>query len=241
MSKEERYEPLLRRIDSWIWYQEHMPKSDYKSEPQVHDAFRSAHDLDCVLLDGDLNADTIFSLWLPLRFTLKSIHGYARLRSLGNINHKYLFLKALRQAYGTERFKTLFPLDDERILALLTLFELGQTRANVMRLPDRRMQARGMAPYYDYVPYFLYECFANGAFSAYFGSDDELVTWIHQEALTMFFKQGEIKPSTLCDLSESGSIQCGIPLEHHILDYLQNYIACLQERSEKLNANAHGG
>lgn len=43
------------------------------------------------------------------------------------------------------------------------------------------MQDRGLRPYYDYMPYFLCECFEGGAFSSFFiGGDVELKEWISE-------------------------------------------------------------
>ena len=59
---------------SWIEYEENKPKTKYDEDSENHDKFRSEHDLDCVLRNGNLHADTIFSLWLPLRFALVRLH-----------------------------------------------------------------------------------------------------------------------------------------------------------------------
>ncbi|GGJ29502.1 hypothetical protein [Paenibacillus hunanensis] len=37
--------------------------------------WRKKNDLDVVWLDGDLHADTIFAVWIPLKMSLKSMAG----------------------------------------------------------------------------------------------------------------------------------------------------------------------
>ncbi len=222
------YTPIRGKINSWIWYEDNKPKSKYDDNSREHDKFRSEHDLDCVLTDGNLYADTIFSLWLPLRWTLVEINGYDCLNKLSNINDRHTFLKKIFRDDNLER---MLPKDCPAVIKLSKLFSLGQTRANVMILPKRWMQFRGSKPYYDYVPYFLYECFANGNFSKGFNSDETLVKWIEDESLIMFFN-GEIIRDNIRDLSESGDIKMGIPKNMNIL--LDNYIDILLKRTIEL-------
>lgn len=101
-------------------------------------------------------------------------------------------------------------------------------RCNVMILKDRSMQRRGDKPYYDYMPYFLSECFENGDFSFYFtGGDEELKEWIREENLEMFFKD-RIEKEAIKDLAGTGNIKKGVPQDMNFL--LDNYIAILEQR-----------
>ena len=52
------YEPIINQLSYWI---------NYKGSG---DEYRKNNDRDCILTEGNLYADTIFSLWLPLRYTL---------------------------------------------------------------------------------------------------------------------------------------------------------------------------
>lgn len=221
----EFYEPLTRKIKSWIWYNNNKPSVEYKKSPEVWDEFRAKNDLDCVLADGDLNADTIFSLWLPLRFTLVAINGYAKLKQLaGSIDKRYEFLENLLKE---EVLYELLPADNSRVQNLVELFELGQTGANVMILPERWMQKRGSTPYYDYMPYFLSECFEGGEFFRAFKTEEDFIQWIGKQKLEMFF-DGKIEPDFIIDLSGTGDIKKGIPIEVDVL--VKNYIAILKKR-----------
>ena len=53
-----KYESIIKKINYW------------KSYDGTGDEYRKTHDLDCIQTKGNLAADTIFSLWLPLRYTL---------------------------------------------------------------------------------------------------------------------------------------------------------------------------
>lgn len=52
------YSIIKMQIEYWINY------------TGTGDAYRKKNDLDCILTNGNLFADTLFSLWLPLRYTL---------------------------------------------------------------------------------------------------------------------------------------------------------------------------
>lgn len=224
------YNPLLIKIKNWINYEEKKPQIAYFSNPETHDLFRKENDTDCILTNGNLLADTIFSLWLPFRFTLVHLNSYKKLNKYGNINNKISFLKAIS---SPDILEELLPLDNDCVRKLITLFELGQQRCNVMILRDRRIQSRGFAPYYDYMPWFLYECFDNGEFSKYFDNDNAiLIHWIKNQKLNMFF-EGEIIKDNIKDLAGNGNVKNGIPNDICIL--LDNYISILQIRKNELD------
>ena len=218
------YEPIQEKVLAWIWYEDNKPKTKYEQDKITHDSFRQQHDLDCVLSNGNLNADTIFSLWLPLRFTLVSINGYKKLNEFGNLNSRYFFLKVLLRRNVME---TLLPKEDKSVKLLSRLFQLGQTKANVMLLPSRLLHVLGMELYYDYMPYFLFECFAGGNFHEVFGTDEELVAWIKYEKLESFFV-GEICTRNIKDLAGTNNVKYGVPKNIDLL--LKNYIDILEAR-----------
>jgi RimJ/RimL family protein N-acetyltransferase len=229
-------DPIVMKIQSWIDYAKNEPTCPYRGNEELHDKYRAENDLDCVLTDGNLCADTIFSLWMPLRQVLTSINDKAYIEEyLGMPLSKNIpFLEALVKP---ENLEHLLPKNDKRVIRLSRLFELGQTRANVMLLPFRQMNsARGRAPYYDYMPYFLVECFENGAFSKYFDHDEEkLGTWIEQEKLTPFF-QDSVQKEHIKDLALTGDVRKSRPVEN-ISMMLENYIDILKQRGLALSAH----
>ena len=218
---------ISRKINSWLCYEKARPKTAYSADPSAHDEFRRNNNLDCVLTNGDLCADTIFSLWIPLRFALVRLNGYGKLNRYGNINDKASFLSAISDDII---LRFLLPEDDDTVILLERLFELGQERCNVMILRDRGMQSRGFAPYYDYMPHFLNDCFV-GAFSRYFRGNDDLRRWIDEQRLKMFFG-GEVARENILDLSGSGDIKNGVPEDLGFM--LKNYISILEERKKLL-------
>ena len=108
----DNYEPIMRKIRSWVDYERNRPKSDYVSNPQEHDNYRSRNDLDCVLTNGNLNADTIFSLWSPLRLALVLINGYPKLNEYADINNKPGFLEKINQ---NDTIEELLPIDNTTV------------------------------------------------------------------------------------------------------------------------------
>lgn len=224
--KKDLYRPIIQKIASWIKYEENKPKTNYKDDADNHDAYRASHDLDCILRRGDLKADTIFSLWRPLRFALVRISGYEKIKQVTgmDLEQSAAFYKALiRDA----NLKELLPIKEETTRLLSELFYYGQQIENTMLLPERWLQSRGSAPYHDYMPYFLYECFEGGHFHKAFGSDEKVCEWIKTERLDCFF-EGTICRESIIDLAGTGDVKNGLPDDLNIL--LRNYIHILMKR-----------
>ena len=162
------YRPIIEKISSWIKYEENRPKTVYEKDAENHDKYRAANDLDCVLRNGDLKADTIFSLWRPLRFALVRVSGYKKIKEVTGMDLEKS-ISFNRVLIRDENLKKLLPIKNETTHLLSELFDYGQRIENTMLLPERWLQSRGNAPYYDYMPYFLYECFEKGDFYRAFG------------------------------------------------------------------------
>lgn len=228
------YEPIRRKAEEWLWYDENQPKSRYFANVQEHDRFRSLHDRDCVLTGGNLKADTLFSLWTPLRHTIIRLNDRAVVREVGNISRKYVFLREFVKGNNVEK---LLPESEPVVWKLSELFERGMGRENVFLLPERQLNcARARKPYYDYVPAMLREAFPGGAFSKYWNSPEAYLQWIDDEHLDMFF-DGCISPEHVRDLSGSGDVRISLapegvaPMER----MLDNYIELLKERKKYFN------
>ena len=101
------------------------------------------------------------------------------------------------------------------------------TRANVMILPSIKLQNRGLKPYYDYMPYFLIECFKEGDFSKAFENDEGLKEWIERQHLKMFFENEDVENDKILDLSGNG-VKNNIPKNVEIM--MDNYIDILERR-----------
>jgi hypothetical protein len=174
-----------------------------------------------------LKVDTIFSLWLPLRFTLREIHGY-NLYIPDKVKEREKYIDFLGELGGNS--SNYFPLDNSLVENLARLFELGIKRENVMILPDRIIKCkRGSKPYYDYRPHFLYDCFQGGNFSKYFSNNNvELKKWIETQHLHMFFEDESVKKLEVKDLS--GSVQNNKPKKVEVV--LDNYIIVLEVRGK---------
>lgn len=229
------YEPIRRKIEEWIDYDVHSPNVPYRGNEEVHDEYRRWHDRDCVLVGGDLNADTMFSLWLPLRHTITRINDTETIRAVGNISGKYDFLRDLNKGDNLEK---LLPEEMAITSKLSILFELGMRRENIFILPARQLNSmRGGKPYWDYVPAFLLASFPGGEFAHYWSTPKEHLEWIEREYFQVFF-DGDISPENIKDLSGSGEIRKSLapdgiqPME----DMIDNYIAILQERKKYFTA-----
>ena len=230
MNSKEFYSPIIVKLTEWVAYAENCPKNNYLEHKEEHDAFRAANDRDCILTEGNLNADTIFSLWLPMKHTIARLNSKEAIEAVGNFRSKYNFCKSLLEGDNLSR---LLPSNNDVVKELRELFVFGLKRCNVMILPERWLNSkRGMSPYYDYVPRFLYELFPGGDFAQVFSSEEELVRWIEREKLHMLFKDGIISRDKIIDLSGSGDIKVSIAPdgEKSQQQMLHNYYTMLQLR-----------
>lgn len=142
MSNEEILIPIETKIAQWIEYEKNKPECSYKENSVLWDNYRKKNDLDCQLMDNQLNADTIFSLWLPLRFTLVNLNEYSDLKYLGKLEKTVCFLNNLKDNLSRH-----LPIDKPVVKKLSKLFEIGMTRANVMIMPEIGVNGkRGGAP-----------------------------------------------------------------------------------------------
>jgi hypothetical protein len=251
----EIYEPIIRQLAYWKDYHKRdleRREKRRKGDEAVcsDDEFRAANDRDCMLTGGNLNADTIFSLWLPLRHTIKRINSDKVISRIGNINDKKSFVCALLERDNLEK---LLPKELGIVRTLSELFAYGMERENVMLLPKRYFyhgrskkclnSAKGGRPYWDYVPRFLYEMLDGGDFSGVVGNDDEACrTWIKQQNMTMFFKDGILDREHIIDLAGCGNVMVslapkgssyeeGLRLQENML---RNYIDILKIRKNEI-------
>ncbi len=225
------YGPIMEKVREWIWYDDHQPKSNYFANREEHDAFRGQYDRDCALTGGELKADTLFSLWLPLRHTITRLNDKEKIRSVGNISRKYDFLRELIKGDNMEK---LLPINNPLVQHLSLLFGFGMCRGNVFILPDRQLNcARAQKPYWDYVPVFLLESFPGGKFAHYWDGPEDYLQWIHREHLEMFF-EGEISPEHIRDLSGAGDVRVSLaPDGVDAMDrMLNNYVYVLMKREK---------
>lgn len=227
-------EPIQRKIDAWIYYEDNRPKTEYWTHREAHDKYRSENELDCILADGNLHADTIISLKFYLRQVIYKIWDGKKIWNNSeyipsekkNPKKFWAFMKELQKNLGDY-----LPEDSPLVQKLCILFRYGQTRANVMILPDRQMQRKGKKPYYDYMPHFLYECFQDGYFCGYFAGDNDLKEWIRREHLEMFFKdRANLSPDSIIDLNANGNIKSN--LTTHIDIAIDNCIEIIKERQK---------
>lgn len=243
MTKQEVLKPIEEKITQWIDYQRKSPKVSCAGNEKLYDDYRMKNDLDCQLT-GDLKADTIFSLWRPLRFTLVRMHGYDGLKALGKVEKKITFLTNLKA-----NLPQYLPASDPLVKDLSQLFVLGMTRANVMILPDRRINSqRGRKPYNDYMPHFLQQSFQGGDFSKYFKGEEDFIKWINAENLEMFFEEEIIAKDQIKDLAGTGVLSDGVPPYNKVISSRQNnpqgqetmgemveeYTKILEERNKKV-------
>ncbi|WP_282924013.1 hypothetical protein [Mediterraneibacter massiliensis] len=220
------YSPIREKIRYW------------RKKTKAGDLYRQKTDLDCILTDGNLNADTIFSLWLPLRYVLNHF-ACASWEKWKEYEYEELKPKKVGLKEYPEFLNDLLAnmeeyLPAEKLTALLSvLFDLGQQRCNVMILPYRAWnRRRGEAPYWEYLPHFLYDLLRTD--SPIFLQ--AMSAWIRSEHLEMFFMDERLEKESLKDLAGTGMVWKHAPKNIDLEKLLTNYIAILKERKKRLSA-----
>lgn len=219
------YQPILEQLDYWQNY------NGYGDE------YRKTHDRDCILTGGNLFADTVFSLWLPLRYTLNFFDvpqwiGWKKYEStilqkkkMGLKKHKD-FIEDLKQ--NIEIYLPIHEITEN----LIKLFVLGQKRCNVMILPYRHWNTkRGFPPYFDYLPHFLYDLLDTEDLKF----KNEVVSWIRDEHLLMFFKDAIVEKNAIFDLAGTGCAYKHSPAKIQVLFLLKSYIKILEQRERVMS------
>lgn len=230
MRRNDVYLPLVKRFEAEMLYVKHMPNSfSLKSE------YRSKFDLDCQHLKGDLNADMIFSLWLPLRYVLFSLNG----KKMYKLTTDSFTKKNLTEIYSNliSNIEEFLPYENELVIKLSKFYSLAMGRENVMRLPDRALNSkRGMGPYYDYIPYFLEQSFEGGDFSSSFENNNIIfIEWIKKEKLELLFKENIVDKNNILDLAGSNDLHSVVNKNNiNVNCLLDSYINVLEKRKELL-------
>jgi len=232
--------PIKEKLKEWKDYKKNSPKCPYPGNEIVHDIYRALNDSDCQLTNGNLMADTIFSLWIPLKMSLQCSETFPY-NLQGNEFYPYKQDGYISKSGNLINFLT----DIEQNLEIYLpknnwgkLYEfaaLSLTRANVMILPDRKMQSRGKF-FLDQIPKTLYECFKDGDFNEYFNNEDFLVTnWVKEEKLEFFF-DGEIKKENIKPLIKrvKANKVCWLKEKEDIDEMLENFINILKLREKEL-------
>lgn len=181
---------------------------------------RAKNDLDCLYLDGDLYADTIFSVWTPLKMVLETLHP----------NRKF-FKKDIVEIYKLQN-QLLKP--DDSIVEIFNEFaKYAETKANTMKLPKRKMNNNRYCSFRDQMPPTLYNCFEGGKFYTYFEEKNSLNKWIKDEHLQFFFTNMDYSSKNniipIISGKASDQIYCFHTLED-IKEMLTNYIQILKAR-----------
>jgi hypothetical protein len=154
---------------------------------------REEHDLDCIYLDGDLNADTLISFWTPLKWVLQILNpDESFYKTNPDVGDPFLYLKKLEN--DLDKY---LPQNDELTKLICKLASLAETRANVFRLPDREMNCSRYRYFYDEIPATLYNIFERGRFHCYFKDERDVRKWILEQDLQVAFKDGNIQKTNL--------------------------------------------
>ena len=249
--------PILNKIEFWHSYN---AGCNAIRDKQKQMKYRSENDLDCVLNDGNLQADMIFSLWTPLKLVLRELNH----QEWSKNTFCATVLSRSTEEDQLEILHRYLPSDNELVCLLSELFIIGNQKCNTMILPKFTIQettseywrkreyslnmVRAQSPYNDYVPHFLYNCLKCEPFRWFgcrsgiafagraFESSGDAEAWIREQRLEVFFKDPQhISPDTLIDISGSGAVTKSVPPSGEALEnMLRREIGILENRKGKL-------
>ncbi len=186
---------------------------------------RAKNDLDCLYLNGNLNADTIFSVWTPLKMVLEVL----------NPNRKFT-KKDIADIYNNQN-QYLNP--DYSIVKNFNEFaKYAETKANTMKLPNRKMNNNRYCSFRDQMPPTLYNCFEGGKYCTYFDEKYPLNKWIEDEHLQFFFTNIDYSSKNNLIPIISGRLSDQIYYFHtlkEIEEMITNYTQILQARLDEID------
>lgn len=208
---------------------------DPRGEGEDPDTWRRRTDLDCLYFDGNLQADTLFSAWMPMKWALESMHK-------GKKFHKDRdMLKILlkeREKYFSES-----PLTEHLNKALAYV----ERRENYILLPDRRMNCDRFSCvvngkeecYYDEVPVMLTKIFDSDSLGKYFADVSEVRRWITDQCLRCFFIKGDMEPDLVKPMvrGHRASEVIWPETEEEVIDVLCYMIDRLEQRRKCMERN----
>lgn len=191
---------------------------------------RENNDLDCLYFAGDLHADTIFSVWTPLKFVLDYLNPNERFYKTNNYGNPHKFLTKIK--YNIDIY---LPCENKLVQELYCFAQLAETRSNYIKWPALGINGQRYNDDFDQMPPALYKCFPGEKYSAYFNNNEmKLLEWIENEKLKMLFQEESLKKEDIKPL-----INIMKPYEskwltekNEILEMLQNYNYILKERSK---------
>lgn len=198
----------------------------YEEKNKYHETYnqwRKEYDLDVIHLNGDLLADIIFSIWMPLKMCLQISNTYPYSEH-GNNEKPYKSYPYIPNII--KNIDTYLPYDDWE--ELYKFVSIALTKANVMKLPERKMQNR--VKFYDQMPKTLYECFEGGELNSCF-KNIQVEEWIKKQNLTMFFENNisreNIKP--LISRMKASEFEW-LKNKADVIEMLKNYNEILEVR-----------
>lgn len=190
----------------WMEGENSLPKWENTDEGRArYDAWRRENDIDCLYLNGKLEADTLFSAWTPIKWVIGCTNRGRGVR----LSKTPDYMKHL-----VENKEYYLPQDHELVKLLKHFLELAEGRWNYILLPNREMNCEryrvsinGRSEnLYDEVPATLYHIFQKESLGKYFldvsGEVDEtkVKEWIRQEHLEMGFENDKLDVKNIIPL-----------------------------------------
>lgn len=205
--------PILKKLKYWRDFDKGYKK---QASPEGKKQYRILNDLDCQLNDGNNYADTLFSLWWPLKFTLREIS--ARWWKKDEF-YSFILCDMQSDEVYLKRLEKFLPVDNELVVLLSELFVYGTKKCNTFILEKFFIEEtdcfgwenkeyslniiKGIPPYNDYIPFFLYNCLKGEAFvwkgiktnctykGRAFQTAEAAVEWIKKQHLEVLFMSSE--------------------------------------------------
>lgn len=243
---------IINFLNYWMKGQDVFVSYD-SNNLQLYHEWRRANDLDCIAKGGDLRADTLVSMWTPIKWVLNCLNPDIKVYKTAKGSDPNCYLRKLRDEY-----EVYFTSEDDEKKSLVAkldrLCQLAELECNFILLPgDGRDNGSGMNPeryclkrddkttyLYDQVPCTLYHVFENDTLGKYFQNEDDVVSWIKREHLDVGFN-GDISQENIIPMFENdrNTLALGkIPSNDFEVDEMLDYcIDLLLKRAGSMMTN----
>lgn len=237
------------------WYlEEYKFKCEYEENEPLKNYFRywkkfwidkaNGIEIDKKILEKELNqeypnADTIISLWTPLKKCMDKLNVPEKLNGIKISKYSKDFYDEILK---DDVFEKCFPKDNGIVKKLNELSKLTCTRANTMSIPQGRFNNDRYQCSLDQMPLTLHHCF-KGKLKNYFNSEEILKHWITSQKLELCFVDKQIKYENIIDLDKyiNNNFKAIFPKisdeEEIYIEMLDKYINFIIERNKLLDDN----
>ena len=171
-----------------------------------------------------LYADTIISFWMPYKIAIYNETHWMYSKTVKSLE---LLLKNINEDKDGKYNKV-----NKEFNKFATVC---YTPGNYMLLRNREMNIH-RTMFEDRFDETLYNCFDGGEFNKYFDGEKDLIQWINEQNLSVFFKDGLIEKRNIKHLFENVEFPYFIIRNKNIFKYVDQVTQLIEKRNVLINS-----